>query len=78
MAARPSGLDAGGEAQRAQGLLDEAAPVAGGADAALTAGLGRLGHGEAMDRPHVRRPVVEEERADHARQDGTAMRRDWT
>ena len=74
----PSGLDAGGEAQGAQGFPDDAAPVTGGAGAALTAGGGRLGHGEAMDRPHVRRAVVEEEWADHARQDDTVMRRDWT
>ena len=67
MAPRASGPDAGGEAQGAQGFADEAAPIPGGANAALTAGLGRLHHGEAMDRLHVRGSVCgEEEIADHA------------
>ena len=78
MAVQPSGLHAGGEAQRAQGFHDETAPVAGGAGAALTAGRGPLLDGEAMDRPHVRRAVVEEEWADHARQDDRPVRQDRT
>jgi len=77
-AARASDPDASGEAQGAQGFPDEAAPAAGGADAALTAGYRRLNPGEAMDRRHVRRPVIEEKLADHARQDDTAMRQDRT
>jgi len=78
MGAQPSGLQTGGETPRAQGFPDDAVPVAGGADAALTAGCGPLLYGEAMDRPHVRSAVVEEEIADHAWNDDTAMRQDRT
>ncbi|WP_291840141.1 hypothetical protein [Brevundimonas sp.] len=76
--AQPSGLQAGGETQGAQGFGDDAAPVAGGAGATLTTGCRRLDHGETMDRRHVRRAVIEEKLADHARQDDTAMRQDRT